>query len=51
MWVEPREYDPERDRAALELFALYNATANGGRLLMHRKHYLFRRLNAYLYPG
>lgn len=41
--MPPMPYDEKRDRAALELYAQYNTTPKGIRLINHRKVYLFRR--------
>jgi SAM-dependent methyltransferase len=41
--MPPMPYEEARDRQALELYARYNATPKGIRLLNHRKVYLFRR--------
>jgi len=41
--LPPMPYEEARDRQALELYARYNQTSRGIRLLNHRKVYLFRR--------
>jgi len=46
----PRPYEPERDRAALELYARYNQTPRGIRLLQHRLIFTFRKTIIAYYP-
>jgi SAM-dependent methyltransferase len=46
----PRPYEPERDRAALELFARYNQTPRGIRVLQHRLLFTFRKTTIAYYP-
>ncbi|MCP5096439.1 MAG: methyltransferase domain-containing protein, partial [Chloroflexi bacterium] len=43
-------YDAERDRAALELYARFNMTADGVRFLHHRIIYVGRKSTMYYYP-
>ena len=50
-WMDACPYDPQRDRAALELYARYNRTAEGIRLAGHRKIYVFRRQATNYYPA
>ena len=51
-WRMPSHpYDETRDKAALELYARYNSTPNGIRLLSQRKVYLFRRTDVQQYPA
>jgi SAM-dependent methyltransferase len=50
-WMPPLPYEPERDRAALELYARYNRTADGIRVLRHRRVYVFRRARVHFYPA
>jgi SAM-dependent methyltransferase len=40
-----RGYERSQDRDALELYARYNTTPKGVRMMQHRKIYLFRREN------
>jgi SAM-dependent methyltransferase len=47
---ELRPYLPERDRTALELYAKYNTTSRGIRLLEHRVIFVFRRTVVSYYP-
>jgi SAM-dependent methyltransferase len=42
-WMEHRPFDPDVDTDALKLYARYNRTERGIRVLAHRKLYLFRR--------
>ena len=49
-WMDACPYDDERDRAALELYARYNATPLGIRLVGHRRIYVFRRQATQFYP-
>jgi len=49
-WMEACPYDESRDRPALELYARYNRTAEGIRLVGHRKIYVFRRQATQYYP-
>ena len=48
--LPPNPYDPERDRAALELYARYNTTPHGIRLLRQRKIFVLRRAPVTYYP-
>jgi SAM-dependent methyltransferase len=48
--LEPKPYEAERDRAALDLYVRYNTTAQGIRLLGHRWLYVFRRADVHYYP-
>jgi SAM-dependent methyltransferase len=41
--MPPMPYDETRDRDALDLYIRYNTTADGIRVINHRKVYLFRR--------
>jgi SAM-dependent methyltransferase len=50
-WMPPLPYDPERDRVALELYARYNRTEDGIRVLRHRRVYVFRRARVNYYPA
>ena len=47
---EPRPYEASRDRKALELFALYNTTSRGIRILEHRMIFVLRRAKLSYYP-
>ena len=47
---ELRPYEVERDRTALELYARYNTTPKGIRLLEHRMVFVFRRTVVSYYP-
>ncbi len=47
---EPRPYETSRDRKALELFAHYNATSRGIRILEHRMIFVLRRAKLSFYP-
>ncbi|MHB8634872.1 MAG: class I SAM-dependent methyltransferase [Fimbriimonadaceae bacterium] len=49
-WMEPCPYEPSRDRPALELYARYNRTPEGIRLVGQRKVYVFRRHQTNYYP-
>jgi hypothetical protein len=49
-WMEPKPYDPEQDRDALNLYVRYNTTAKGVRITQRRKIYLFRRAQTDYYP-
>lgn len=49
-WMPPCPYDPTRDRAALELFARYNTTPYGIRLLCQSSVSLLRRCETDYYP-
>lgn len=42
--IEDLPYDPKRDRAALELYARYNSTSDGIRLLRHRRVIAVRKV-------
>lgn len=48
--LPPKPYDAERDRAALELYARYNTTPRGIRLLRQRKIFVLRRAPVTYYP-
>ncbi len=48
--LPPKPYDEERDRAALELYARYNTTGRGIRLLRQRKIFVLRRAPVTYYP-
>ena len=48
--MPPMPYDAARDRAALELYARYNTTPRGIRLVNVRKVYLFRRTRVQYAP-
>jgi SAM-dependent methyltransferase len=50
-WMPTLPYEPERDRAALELYARYNRTEDGIRVLRHRRIYVFRRARVNYYPA
>jgi SAM-dependent methyltransferase len=50
-WMHSLPYAQERDRAALELYARYNRTEDGIRLLRHRRVYIFRRARVNYYPA
>jgi SAM-dependent methyltransferase len=45
-----KPYEPSRDRAALELYARYNTTPNGIRIMQHRRVFVLRRASVYYYP-
>ena len=47
---EPRPYEASRDRKALELFAHYNTTSRGIRILEHRMIFVLRKANLSFYP-
>jgi hypothetical protein len=47
---DPRPYEASRDRKALELFAQYNPTSRGIRILEHRMIFVLRRANLSFYP-
>ena len=50
-WRLPRRpYDPARDRAALDLYARYNVTPRGIRVLGHRHVFVLRRAGVHYYP-
>ena len=49
--MPPLLFDEGKDRAALDLYARYNTTAKGIRLLCHRKVYLFRRTEFSYFPA
>ena len=49
-WMEACVFDEDRDRAALELYARFNTTPHGIRLVGHRRIYLFRRQRTNYYP-
>lgn len=48
--LEPRPFDRERDRPALERYVLYNTTAKGVRLLGHRRVFVWRHAPVHYYP-
>ena len=48
--MPPLPYDEGQDRAALELYARYNTTSKGVRVVNHRKVYLFRRAAVHCAP-
>lgn len=48
--MPPLPYDPQRDRAALELYARYNTTPRGIQIINTRKVYLFRRAPVQVMP-
>jgi SAM-dependent methyltransferase len=50
-WMPSLPYDPGRDRVALELYARYNRTEDGIRVLRHRQVYVFRRARVNYYPA
>lgn len=50
-WMRPLAYDSGRDRVALELYARYNRTEDGIRVLRHRRVYVFRRARVNYYPA
>ena len=51
-WHLPRRpYDPTRDRVALDLYARYNATPRGIRVLGHRHVFVLRRAGVHYYPN
>lgn len=47
---EARPYEASRDRKALELFAHYNTTSRGIRILEHRMIFVLRRAKISYYP-
>ncbi len=49
-WLPTRPYEPGRDRTALELYARYNTTPKGIRMVCHRREFLFRRARVNYYP-
>ena len=49
-WMDPCPYEEPRDRDALELYARYNSTPRGIKLVGSRKIYLFRRGRVDYYP-
>lgn len=49
--MPPIPYDETRDRAALTLYAQFNTTPKGLRVLHHRKVYLFRRAVVHYAPA
>ena len=49
-WMEACPYEEARDRPALELYARYNRTSEGIRLVGHRRIYVFRRQATNYYP-
>jgi SAM-dependent methyltransferase len=48
--LSPRPYDAERDRPALELYARYNRTSQGIRILYHVQVLVWRRALIHYYP-
>jgi SAM-dependent methyltransferase len=44
------QYDPEKDRAALDLYAQYNSTRQGVRTLHHRIFFVGRKTAVHYYP-
>ena len=48
--LAPRPYQAERDRPALELYARYNTTSKGIRLLNHIQILVWRRATIHYYP-
>jgi hypothetical protein len=46
----PRPYEAARDRVALELYARYNTTPRGIRMLQHRMIFVLRRTTVAYYP-
>ncbi|HET8630443.1 MAG TPA: class I SAM-dependent methyltransferase [Thermomicrobiales bacterium] len=51
-WRLPRRpYDPDRDRAALDLYARYNTTPAGIRVLAQRYIFALRRARVHYYPA
>lgn len=46
----PLPYEPERDRAALELYARYNTTPKGIRFQEHIRVFAWRRERVHFYP-
>jgi SAM-dependent methyltransferase len=48
--IGARPYEAGRDRAALELYARYNETPRGIRMLHHRKVFVLRRAPVTYYP-
>jgi SAM-dependent methyltransferase len=48
--LPPLPYEEERDRAALELYARYNRTSKGVRVVNQREVYLFRRAAVHYVP-
>lgn len=48
--LPPNGYVPERDRVALELYARYNMTSKGIRVLRQRKIFVLRRAIVAYYP-
>lgn len=48
--MPPMPYEESRDRAALELYARYNTTPKGIRVVNVRKVYLFRRTKVQYIP-
>lgn len=48
--LEPKPYQPDQDRAALKLFAQYNQTPRGIRLLQHRIIFIGRKEPVHFYP-
>lgn len=49
--MPPIPYDEARDRAALTLYAQFNTTPKGLRVIHHRKVYLFRRTAVHYAPA
>ncbi|GAB4459364.1 MAG: hypothetical protein OHK0029_21870 [Armatimonadaceae bacterium] len=50
-WMPPKPFDPVQDREALSLYARYNSTGKGIRLIQHRKIFVFRRAETNYYPA
>jgi SAM-dependent methyltransferase len=46
----PKPYEPDRDRVGLQLFARYNQTPQGIRMLQHRLIFVLRRTSIAYYP-
>jgi SAM-dependent methyltransferase len=49
--MPPMPYEAARDQAALALYARYNTTPKGIRVVNHRKVYLFRRMTVHYAPA
>jgi SAM-dependent methyltransferase len=50
-WMPSAPYDESRDRPALDLYARYNTTPKGIRIIGRRQVYLFRRAEIHFYPA
>ncbi len=48
--LDANPYDPDRDRPALEIYAGYNATPDGIRLLQHRIFFVGYKTSVHYYP-